>query len=65
MAPQIVKTEKPDTGPAGDSGFLRSVPPPVWMVQASAPPFEYFEIHTPHFYVIHGTPMAFAREVTP
>jgi hypothetical protein len=65
MATQSVLKEKPDTGHAGDSGFLRVIPPPVWMVQAPAPSFEFFDIHTPRFYVIHGTPMAFTREVTP
>jgi hypothetical protein len=61
MARQSVLKEKPDTVRPADSGFLHSVPQPVWL----APPavqsrsFEFFDITRPHFYVIHGVPMAF------
>jgi hypothetical protein len=56
--------EKPEQAPQPASGFLRFPPPPVWICpNPPAPPFEFFDIHRPHFYVIHGVPMAFAGEV--
>jgi hypothetical protein len=65
VATQLVSTtEKPETGPTADSGFLRSAPPPpVWIVPPALP-FEFFDIQRPHFYMIHGVPMAFVGEVS-
>jgi hypothetical protein len=66
MATQFVKKEKPDTGHTAASGFLRFPPPPVWICpNPPAPPFEFFDIHRPHFYIIYGVPMAFVGEVQP
>lgn len=62
--------EKPGQVLPPASGFLRNDPPqPVWI----APPavqsrsFEFFDIARPHFYMIHGVPMAFVApgEVRP
>jgi len=59
MAPQFVDTQKPDTTHAGDSGFLRR-PEIIWLAPPCLPhSFEFFCIENPHFYVIHGVPMAF------
>jgi hypothetical protein len=60
MATQPVKQTGPDKD-RSDSlpGFLRSAPPADWICpNPPAPPFEFFDIHRPHFYMIHGVPMA-------
>jgi hypothetical protein len=46
--------------PKPEAGFLR-LPEPAWML----PPiqaFQYFNIKSPHFYMINGQAMAFAAD---
>jgi hypothetical protein len=64
MIKQSVEKVEPDKDRSDSlAGFLRFPPPPVWICpNPPAPPFEFFDIQRPHFYVIHGVPMAFAGD---